>query len=147
MNPQVTSPRIVSEADMGITASRTKTITDEDVRAFAQASGDTNSIHLDEAYAATTPFGRRIAHGMLTASLISAVLGNDLPGIGTIYLGQELKFKAPVYIGDTLTAAVELIRFRADKRIATFRTTVHNHDGVLVLEGEAVVIAPETREA
>ncbi|MCA9910525.1 MAG: MaoC family dehydratase [Anaerolineae bacterium] len=128
---------------LGATASRTKTITDEDVRAFAQASGDTNSIHLDEAYAAQTPFKRRIAHGMLTASIISAVLGNDFPGMGTIYLGQDVKFKAPVFIGDTVTATVELVKYREDRRIATFRTTVTNQDGVLVVEGEAVVIAPE----
>jgi 3-hydroxybutyryl-CoA dehydratase len=127
---------------IGATASRTKTITDEDVRAFANASGDTNSIHLDEEYAAKTPFGRRVVHGMLTASLISAVLGNDLPGLGTIYLGQELKFRAPVFIGDTVTATVELTKYREDKRIATFRTTCTKADGTLVIEGEAVVIAP-----
>lgn len=130
--------------EIGVTASRTRTITDAAIRAFAEASGDTNSIHLDDDYAATTPFGRRIAHGMLTASIISAILGNDLPGVGTIYLGQEVKFKAPVFIGDTVTATVELIKYREDKRIATFRTTVHNQDGVLVVEGEAVVIAPAT---
>lgn len=129
---------------IGVTSSRTRTITDEDIRAFAQASGDTNSIHLDDAYAASTPFGRRIAHGMLTASLISGILGNDLPGVGTIYLGQNVKFKAPVFIGDTVTATVELTNYREDKRIATFRTTVTNQDGVLVLDGEAVVIAPAT---
>lgn len=128
--------------EIGITAQRTQVITDEAIRAFAQASGDTNPVHLDEAYAATTPFGRRIAHGMLSAGIISAVLGNDLPGPGTIYLGQELKFKAPVYIGDTLTATVELVKYREDKRIATFRTTCTNQDGVVVVEGEAVVIAP-----
>ena len=129
---------------IGVTASRTKTITDADIRAFAQASGDTNSIHLDEAYAAQTRFGRRIAHGMLTASVISAILGNDLPGPGTIYLGQELKFKAPVFIDDTITATITLTNYREDKRIATFHTTVTNQDGVLVLEGDAVVIAPAT---
>jgi 3-hydroxybutyryl-CoA dehydratase len=128
---------------IGATASRTRIITDEDVRLFAQVSGDSNAVHLDDAYAAATPFKRRIAHGMLTASVISAILGNDLPGPGTIYLGQEVKFKAPVYIGDTITATVELIRYRDDKRIATFRTTVTNGDGVLILEGEAVVIAPD----
>lgn len=127
---------------IGDTASRTKQILEADVLAFAQASGDTNSIHLDEAYAATTPFKRRIAHGMLTASLISAILGNDLPGMGTIYLAQEVKFKAPVYIGDTITASVELVKYREDKRIATFRTICANQDSVIVLEGEAVVIAP-----
>lgn len=127
---------------IGDTASRTKQILEADVLAFAQASGDTNSIHLDEAYATTTPFKRRIAHGMLTASLISAILGNDLPGMGTIYLAQEVKFKAPVYIGDTITASVELVKYREDKRIATFRTICANQDSVIVLEGEAVVIAP-----
>lgn len=129
--------------EVGARASRTKTITDEDIRAFAQASGDTNPVHLDDAYAAETRFGRRIAHGLLTASVISAILGNDLPGHGTIYLGQELKFKAPVYLGDTITATVELIKYRQDKRIATFSTTCTNQDGTIVLEGEAVVIAPE----
>jgi 3-hydroxybutyryl-CoA dehydratase len=128
--------------ELGITAQRTHVISDETIRAFAQASGDTNPVHLDDAYAATTPFGRRIAHGMLSAGIISAVLGNDLPGPGTIYLGQELKFKAPVYIGDIITATVELVKYRDDKRIATFRTTCTNQDGVVVVEGEAVVIAP-----
>lgn len=127
---------------IGDNASRTKTITDEDIRLFAQVSGDTNSVHLDEEFAKTTPFGRRIAHGMLTASLISAILGNDLPGMGTIYMSQEVKFKAPVYIGDIITANVEVTHYREDKRIATLRTTCTNQDGVLVLEGEAVVKAP-----
>jgi 3-hydroxybutyryl-CoA dehydratase len=128
---------------VGATASRTKTISDEDVRAFAQITGDSNSIHLDDAYAASTPFGRRLVHGMLTASLISAVIGNDLPGIGTIYLGQDLKFKAPVFIGDTVTATVEIVKFREDKRITTLRTSCTKADGTLVIEGEAVVIAPQ----
>jgi 3-hydroxybutyryl-CoA dehydratase len=127
---------------VGDRASRTKTITDEDVRDFARATGDTNPVHLDEAYAAGTRFGRRIAHGMLTGSLISAILGNDLPGAGTIYLGQEFKFKAPVYVGDTVTATVEVVNYREDKRIATFHTTCTNQDGVLVIDGEAVVLAP-----
>jgi 3-hydroxybutyryl-CoA dehydratase len=130
------------ELKLGVRASRTKRITSDAIEAFARASGDLNPVHLDEAYASTTTFGRRIAHGMLTASLVSAVLGNDLPGPGTIYLSQELKFKAPVYLDDEITATVELIRYREDKRIATFRTTCTNQDGNPVLEGEAVVIAP-----
>lgn len=128
---------------IGQQASRTRTISDADIRAFAQASGDANRIHLDDAYAAASRFGRRIAHGMLTAGVISAVLGNDLPGPGTIYLSQQLRFRAPVFIGDTITATVEVTEYREDKRIATLRTTVVNQDDVLVLEGEAVVIAPE----
>jgi 3-hydroxybutyryl-CoA dehydratase len=127
---------------IGDKASRTHTITDAMIRAFADASGDTNPVHLDDDYAAGTRFGRRIAHGMLTTSIISAILGNDLPGEGTIYLSQSVKFKAPVFVGDTITAAVELSAYREDKRIATFITTATNQDGTLVLEGEAVVIAP-----
>lgn len=127
---------------IGMTASRTRMITDEDIRAFAQATGDTNSIHLDDEAAAASVFGRRVAHGMLTAGVISAILGNDLPGPGTIYLGQDMKFKAPVFIGDTVTATVELTQYREDRRIATFHTTVTNQDGVLILVGDAVVLAP-----
>lgn len=126
----------------GQTASRTTTITDAAIRAFADATGDTNPVHLDSDYAATTRFGRRIAHGMLTAGLISAVLANDLPGPGTIYLSQSVAFKAPVFIDDTITVTVEVIAYREDKRITTLKTTCTNHDGVVVLEGEAVVIAP-----
>ncbi|XWX03606.1 MaoC family dehydratase [Aggregatilineales bacterium SYSU G02658] len=128
---------------VGDHAERTTFITDERIRQFAAASGDMNSIHLDEAAAAQTRFGRRIAHGMLTASLISAVLGNDLPGVGSIYLSQTVKFKAPVFLGDTITARVTVTAYREDKRIATLETHCLNQDGQLVLEGEAVVIAPE----
>lgn len=127
---------------IGDSATRSVLIDDARIRAFAQASGDENPVHLDDDYAATTRFGRRIAHGMLTASIISAILGNDLPGSGTIYLGQDVKFKAPVFVGDTVTAKVEVTAYREEKRIATLRTTCENQDGVLVLEGEAVVIAP-----
>jgi 3-hydroxybutyryl-CoA dehydratase len=134
----------MTDLQPGARASRTTTVTEVHVAAFAQITGDTNPIHLDEAYAATTRFGRRIAHGMLTGSLISAVLGNDLPGLGTVYLSQRFEFKAPVYLGDTITAEVVLTAFRADKRIATFRTTCTNQDGVLVMDGEAVVLAPKS---
>ena len=128
--------------EIGMKATRTKTISAEDVEAFARISGDDNPVHLDDQYAATTRFGKRIAHGILTASVISALLANDLPGPGTVYLSQTLTFKAPVYLGETVTATAELIGYRADRRIATFKTTCHNQDGKLVLEGEAVVLAP-----
>lgn len=128
---------------IGDSASRTRTITHDDIALFAQVSGDDNPVHLDEDYAAETQFGKRIAHGMLTVGMISAILGNDLPGHGTIYLGQDVKFKAPVYIGDTVTATVECIKYREDRRIATFSTTITNQDGIVVVKGEAVVIAPE----
>lgn len=132
--------------DVGMTASRTRRVTSEDIELFARVSGDTNPVHLDEEYAAKSMFGQRIAHGMFGVSIISAILGDDLPGYGTIYLGQEVKFKAPVFIGDEITATVECIKYRADKRIATFSTTVTKHDGTVVIEGEAVVIAPEDSE-
>jgi 3-hydroxybutyryl-CoA dehydratase len=124
----------------GAKATRTQTITDEMVRTFATLTGDTNPVHLDDTYAATTRFGKRIAHGMLAASLISAALANDLPGPGTVYLSQILQFKAPVYLGDTITAVIEVKSAREDKPIATLITTCINQDNVTVLEGEAVVL-------
>jgi 3-hydroxybutyryl-CoA dehydratase len=118
----------------GASASRTRTITAHEIALFAQASGDFNPLHMDEAYAATTPFGRRVAHGMLTAGLISAVLANDLPGPGSIFLSQTLQFKAPVFIGDTITATVEVLTYRSSRRIATLRTRCVNQTGTVVLE-------------
>lgn len=126
----------------GASASRTKTFTDEDVRTFAHLTGDTNPVHLDADYAAITVFGQRIVHGMLTSALISAVLANDLPGPGTIYLGQNLKFKKPVFIGDTITATVTISQVRAERKIVTFETTCTNQNGEVVIEGEATVKAP-----
>lgn len=124
----------------GTKVARTQTINDEMVRTFATLTGDTNPVHLDDTYAATTRFGKRIAHGMLAASLISAALANDLPGPGTVYLSQTLQFKAPVYLGDTITAVIEVKSVRDDKPIATLITTCINQDNVVVLEGEAAVL-------
>ena len=124
----------------GDTASRTTTITDEMIRLFADLSGDNNPVHLDDAYAQTTRFGRRIAHGMIAAGLISATLANDLPGPGTVYLSQTLQFKAPVFPGDTLTTTVEVKSVRPDKPIVTLTTFCKNQDDNIVLEGEAVVL-------
>ncbi|MDX2437568.1 MAG: MaoC family dehydratase [Acidobacteriota bacterium] len=123
----------------GDTASRTLAISDDMIRAFAEVTGDTNPVHLDDGYAAGTQFGRRIAHGMIAAGMISATLANDLPGPGTLYLGQTLKFKQPVYPGDTITATVEVLTVRPDKPIVTLDTVCTNQDGDVVLEGEAVV--------
>jgi 3-hydroxybutyryl-CoA dehydratase len=128
---------------IGDTASLTKTFSDEDVRAFARISGDNNPVHLDEDYAAQTIFKKRIAHGMLTAGLISAILGTQLPGEGTIYMGQSINFKAPVYLDDTITATVTVIKMHERKPIATLETVCTNQDGVVVLDGEAVVLAPK----
>jgi 3-hydroxybutyryl-CoA dehydratase len=124
----------------GDKASRTTAITDEMIRAFAALTGDTNPVHLDDAYAAGTRFGRRIAHGMIAAGLISATLANDLPGPGTVYLSQTLQFKAPVYPGDTITTTVEIKSVRPDKPIVTLNTVCINQDNKVVLEGEAVVL-------
>lgn len=128
----------------GEKASRTTIITDEMIRTFAALTGDNNPVHLDDTYAATTRFGRRIAHGMIAAGLISAALANDLPGPGTVYLSQTLKFKAPVYPGDTITTTVEVKTIRPDKPIATLGTVCKNQEGVVVLEGEAVVLVSKS---
>jgi 3-hydroxybutyryl-CoA dehydratase len=113
------------------------------VRTFAEVTGDTNPVHLDDAYAEGTRFGRRIAHGMIAAGLISATLANDLPGPGTIYLNQTLQFRAPVYLDETITATVEVLEVRPDKPIATLATVCTNQNDEVVLEGEAVVLFEE----
>jgi 3-hydroxybutyryl-CoA dehydratase len=125
---------------IGDTASMSKTITDEDIRGFAELTGDTNPVHLDESFAQTTRFGRRIAHGMLSASLISALLANRLPGKGTVYLSQTLRFVAPVYPGDTVTARVTITRIREDKPIVTLETLCFNQRDEPLIKGEAVVL-------
>lgn len=130
------------ELKVGDTASMSKQISDEDVRVFADISGDRNPVHLDDEFAATTIFQKRIVHGALSGALISAVLGMLMPGPGTIYLSQTMNFKAPVFIDETITAWLEVTAYRADKRIATIKTQVFNQEDKLVLEGEAVVIAP-----
>ncbi|MBN2469493.1 MAG: MaoC family dehydratase [Anaerolineae bacterium] len=127
--------------EVGMTASRTRMITGHEVALFAEATGDENPLHLDETYAAGTQFGRPIAHGMLVASLISAVLANDLPGPGALYASQTLRFPAPVYLGETVTAAVEVIKVRS--RTVTLSTTCTKADGTVVIEGEAVVFLPK----
>ena len=128
---------------VGDAAEIRKTIADEDVRAFAELTGDRNPVHLDEEYAARTRFGRRIAHGMLGASLISAVLANELPGRGTVYLSQTLRFTAPVFLGDTVTARVVVKHVREDKPVVTLETVCTNERGERVVEGEAVVLVPK----
>lgn len=125
---------------VGDTATMTKTITDEDIHVFADLTGDHNPVHLDEEYARTTRFGRRIAHGMLSASLVSAVLANRLPGRGTVYLSQSLQFVAPVYPGDSVTARVTVTKIRADKPIVTLETVCFNQHDDELIRGEAVVL-------
>src|SRR5438105_3834619 len=111
---------------IGTQATLSRTITEDDILLFALVSGDHNPIHLDAEYAERSFFGKRIAHGFLIGSLISAVLGNELPGPGSIYLGQTLKFLAPIHIGDTVTVTVKVVELREDKRIVTLHTQCMN---------------------
>ncbi len=125
---------------IGDAASFSKTVSEHDIYTFAGVTGDFNPVHINEEEAKKSIFGRRIAHGMLTGSFISSVLGTRLPGEGTIYLEQNFKFKKPVYIGDTCTATVEVIEIiNADKGIYKLDTKIVNQNGELVTEGYAVV--------
>jgi 3-hydroxybutyryl-CoA dehydratase len=130
-----------SNFQVGERASFTKTVTEADVTTFAGLIGDFNPIHVDAEYARKSRFGGRVAHGMFTAGLISAVLGNKLPGPGSIYLSQQIEFLAPVYIGDTITATVEVTSWRPDKRIITFKTDCYNQEEKQVVTGKAVLLA------
>lgn len=129
-----------ADIPLGEKASMSKTVTEHDVYTFAGVTGDFNPVHIDDQFAKNTMFKGRIAHGMLSAGFISAVLGTALPGSNTIYLGQELQFKAPVRIGDTVTATVEVIEKIEDKKRLILRTTVTNQDGVVVTDGKATVM-------
>jgi 3-hydroxybutyryl-CoA dehydratase len=132
---------VIEDIEVGMMRSLTKEITDLDIELFAQVSTDRNPVHLDDAYAMDTIFGGRIAHGMLTAGLISAVIGEQLPGHGTVYLGQSLKFLAPVRPGDVVTAEVEVLSIDYSKRRVLLETRCLV-DGKPVLKGEATVLAP-----
>ncbi len=127
------------------TASLERTFTQDDVEAFARLSGDVNPIHLDAEYAADSQFGRRLVHGMLVSGLFSTLFGTQVPGPGAIYMGQSLRFKAPVFPGDKITATVELTHMREDKPIATYSTVAVNQDGKVVITGEATLFIPENR--
>lgn len=129
------------DLSMGLTAEIGRTVTEADIVLFAGVTGDTNPAHLNQQYAEGTLFKGRIAHGMLSAGLVSAVLGTRLPGPGTIYLSQSLKFRAPVRPGDTVVARVEVTALDPAKKKVTLATTCRVGDTV-VLEGEAVVLAP-----
>lgn len=124
---------------VGDRAQLTKSFSEEEVFRYAEISTDRNPLHLDKEFGRTSIFGKRIVHGMLVASLFSGLIGMELPGVGSIYLGQNLSFMAPVAIGEEITATVEIIRIREDKPIITLRTTCVNAEGVIVIDGEAVV--------
>lgn len=133
--------RYIEDLSVGMSASIAKTVTEADIVLFAGISTDINSVHLDEEFAKTTPFGGRIAHGMLSASFISAALGAKLPGPGTIYLAQNLKFKAPVKAGDTVTATVTITEIVPEKKRVKL-DTVCTVAGKTVIEGDATVMFP-----
>ena len=121
----------------------TKTVSESDIYQYAGVTGDFNPAHVNETYAAKTFFKARIAHGMLSAGFISAILGNHLPGPGSIYIKQELNFLAPVYIGDTITARAEVIEVNTEKNRVTLKTDCFNQDGKAVIEGKAVLSPPK----
>ena len=127
--------------EIGMTRSLSKVITDKDIEMFAEVSTDHNPVHLDADYAAKTMFTGRIAHGMLSAGLISAVIGEQPPGHGTIYLGQSLKFLAPVRPGDEVVAEVKVVAIDHARRRVTLETTCSVGD-TTVIKGEALVLAP-----
>jgi Acyl dehydratase len=131
------------ELAVGQSAEFTKTISDEDVMLFAKISGDFNPVHVDEAVAANSRFGGRIAHGMLTAGLISAAIAGKLPGPGSVYLSQTLRFTAPVRIGETVTATVQVIEIVAARRRVKLSTVCRNQKGETVVDGEALVMVSE----
>ncbi|KAB2860429.1 MAG: MaoC family dehydratase [Bauldia sp.] len=134
--------KYVDEIEIGATAIFAKTVTEADIVLYSGISGDTNPVHLNEDFAKGSLFKTRIAHGMLTAGFISAVLGTELPGPGAIYLGQTLKFQAPVKIGDTAVARVTATAVDKEKGRCPFATLVHVGD-TLVIEGEAQILVPK----
>lgn len=124
---------------VGDKSTLSKAFTESEVEQFANMSLDDNPVHLSREYAENTVFGQRIVHGMLVASLFSGLVGARLPGHGTIYLGQNISFKAPVFIDERVEASVEVVKIREDKPIVTLRTLCVKSDGTIAVEGEAIV--------
>lgn len=133
----------IEELKVGDRAEFTKTIAESDIYLYAGITGDLNPAHINETYAAKTFFKTRIAHGMLLGGFISAILGNHLPGPGTIYIRQELNFLAPVRISDTITARAEITEIIPEKNRVKLKTTCVNQEGTLIIEGEAIVSPPK----
>lgn len=139
--------KTIDQMKVGDQAEFAKTVTETDIYLYAGITGDFNPAHVNEAYAKNTFFKTRIAHGMLTAGFISAIIANQLPGPGTIYMKQDLSFLAPVRIGDTITARVEILEMNVEKNRVRLKTTCANQDGVTVLTGEGLVSPPKTPKA
>lgn len=121
---------------VGQRARRTKTVTARDVDLYADITGDRNPLHFDPEFAARTRFGRLVAQGGITAGMLNALVAMDLPGPGTVFMSQSLRYLAPTYLGDTLTAEVEVLALKPDKPVCQIKTTITNQDGTVVLEGE-----------
>lgn len=130
------------EMSIGQTASYTRSVTEQDIQLFAAVSGDVNPVHLDEEFAATTQFKQRIAHGMLTGAFVSAAIALELPGPGTIYLGQSLRFRRPVLIGDEVTVHLEITEMKDARKFVTLDCKIVNQNGDAVASGTAEVMAP-----
>ena len=134
--------KTIDELEVGERAEFSKTVSESDIYLYAGLTGDFNPAHINEAYAEKTFFKTRIAHGMLTIGFVSTVIGNKLPGPGTIFLRQEMDFTAPVRIGDTITAQVEVSEILPEKKRVRLKTTCINQKGTKVLDGEAIVSPP-----
>ena len=134
-----------SEITIGQTATYSKLIEERDVQLFAAVSGDVNPVHLDAEFAATTQFKNRIAHGMLSGAVISAAIAMELPGPGTIYLGQTLRFRAPVELDDTITVKLEVVDKKDKRDFVTLECNVYNQHDKLVVSGSAEVMAPKEK--
>jgi len=137
--------KTIEQIRLNETAEFSKTISESDVYLYAGVTGDFNPAHINEEYARKTFFKTRIAHGMLAAGFISTVMGTHLPGPGSVYVRQELNFLAPVRIGDTVTARVEVIEIMSEKKQLRLRTTCSTQDGTVVLDGEAIISAPRPK--
>jgi 3-hydroxybutyryl-CoA dehydratase len=135
--------KTIGELKIGDTAEFAKTVSESDIYLYAGITGDFNPAHINEDYAKNTFFKTRIAHGMLSAGFISTVIGTKLPGTGSIYVKQDLRFLAPVRIGDTITARVEVMEIIAEKKRVRLKTTCINQEGTQVLDGKAVVSPPK----
>ena len=134
--------KTIDQLEIGDTAEFSKTVAEFDIYMYAGITGDFNPAHINEPYAQKTFFKTRIAHGMLSAGFISTVIGTRLPGTGTVYVKQDLNFRAPVQMGDTITARVEVVEITKEKNRARLETTCINQDGTVVLDGFALVSPP-----
>lgn len=139
--------KCIAQLHLGDVASITRQITEEDVELFAKLSGDYNPIHLDEHYASTTRFKHRIVHGHFVASLFSTLLGTQLPGVGTIYLNQQIRYLAPVYLDDFITAKATIVEKNEDRNRVILTTEAFNQQGILVVSGEAEIMPPKKEQS